>query len=521
MPRGAKKIPVPPFPGGVDELVNPAVLPPGKYLASSNWLVRRQVGRPRPGYARVGTAALADANRIIGIGFRGSVETVANTILHTTVNAYQWDGTNFNSITGTWTTSNTNNHVRFTTFSTSGTLRVIRTNLQNAPDFWDGTGSFQDVLGSPPAARDITTVSQRVVLFNITSAGTNYPHRVQWSDFNDMATWGASSFVDLSQTPGTLTAGRALGPLTMGVYKDDSVWLGTAQAALVPFQFQMVSRTPGPVSPSALVTAGDAHYWLAHDGVVYRFDGTGIPTAVGTGLTPTIRDTIDFDNRDLSHGMFVAGDVESEVWFFFPRLGSTGPALDRAMSVNTTTGAAHMHSLTHSITAAHPWIMAAGLTWNSLTGTWDTLDATYPTWNEMATASSRTEILGDSVGDVFQFGQTNTDNGTNFSWSFTHGWVLIADEAEDFYLDGVASYWQQASNSLTVTAGIIATSALADASSETETTTTLDPSTNSNHQLTFPDKRGKWLRLRYSATSAINDLRYRGSLVMGWPRKMP
>ena len=520
MPRGTRKVPLPPFPGGVVDDVNPATIPPGQYLASSNWLVRRQVGRPRPGYTRLGTAAVADANRVLGFGFRGSVETEANTVLHTTANAYNWTGTAFNAITGTWTSSASNEHVRFTTFFQSSELRLLRVNAQNAPDYWSGTGSFVDVAGSPPSARDIATVAERVVLFNITSGGVNSPYRVQWSDFTDMGTWGASSFTDLAQTTGPIIAGRALGPLTMGVYKDDSVWLGTAQAALVPFQFQLIARTPGPVSPAALVTSHDAHYWLTHDGVVYRYDGTGVPRAISTGLAPTIRDTLDFDNRDLSHGMYVAGDTDPEIWFFFARIGTVGPALDRAISVNTVTGAAHLHSLAHSITAAHQWTMIAGLTWNDLTGTWDTLGDTYPSWNEMSTAQARSQIVADVNGNIYRFGTVNTDNGTAIAWSATHGWVLIAEGGEDFYLDGIATYWQQASTSISVTASIIATTALADAASETETSTTFDPATNSNHLINFANQRGKWLRVRYSAASAINDLRYRGSLVMGYPRRM-
>ena len=515
MPRGNKKIPLPPFPGGVVDATNPATIPHGRYLASNNWLVRRQEGRPRPGYTQLGST-LADGNRVLGFGFRGTVETEANTVVHTTANAYNWTGSAFTAITGTWTSSNTNNHVRFTTFATSGTLRLVRVNLQNAPDFWDGTGSFQDVAGSPPAARDITTCAQRVVLF----AANSVNNRVQWSDFNDLAVWGASSFTDLSQTPGEIIAGRALGPLNMAIYKADAVFLGSAQDALVPFQFQLVSRTPGPVSPAALVVSFDAHYWLASDGIIYRYDGTGVPTAVSNGLTPTIRDNIDFDNRDLSHGYVTSGDINPEVWFFFPRVGSTGPALDRGISVDTSTNAAHYHSFADSITAAHSWTMEPGLTWQDLTGTWDTLSNTYASWNQMATPSTRTDILGDDIGKVYRGGAVNTDDGTAIAWSVTHGWVLISEDGEDFYLDGIASYWKQASQSITVTSSIIATLALADFDTETETTSTFDPSLNTNHMVTFANQRGKWLRVRYSASSAINDLRLRGSLIQGWSRRM-
>ena len=518
--RGSRKIPLIPAPGGTAEDINPALIPDGKYLASSNWLIRRDVGRPRPGYERVGSAALADVNRVIGIGFRGSHDTESATVLHTTANAYQWTGSAFSSITGTWTASATNQHVRFTPFSTSGTLRLIRTNAANALDYWDGTGNFQDVGGTPPAARDITTTADRVVLFNVTSGGTNYPHRVQWSDSNDMATWGASNFADLSQTNDDIIAGQALGPLNMAIYKSHSLFLGTAQAALVPFQFQFIAAISGPVSPAALVVGEDAHYWLGVDNNIYRYDGTSLPRVVSAGLVSTLTTTVMQGSEDLIHGAFVHGDNESEVWWWIPRSSSTGVRLDRAVSFNTRTNAVHYHSFANSITAAHEWSRRATLSWEDLTGTWDNIANTYPTWDDMNSGSLITGILGDASGNIFRFGFGNNDNGTAIAWSFTHGWRLVAEDGEDFYLDGVASYWQQTTAALTVTGGVLVTTALADSSSDTEQTTTFDLSTNSNHQVTFADQRGKFARVRFAASSVVDNIRYRGGLLTGWPRKM-
>src|SRR3990167_5532163 len=161
MPRGSVKYPLVVEPGGVDETHNPAALPPGKWLSSSNFLTRNGVGRPRPGYAIVGSAVAA-ADTVIGLGSYGAVTTEANAVAHTLTAAYEWDGSAWNAITGTWTASAADEHVRFTTYIQGTTLHLIRINRVNAPDSYTGSGSFTDVGGSPPTGRDITVTNGRV-----------------------------------------------------------------------------------------------------------------------------------------------------------------------------------------------------------------------------------------------------------------------------------------------------------------------------------------------------------------------
>ncbi len=87
MPRGIKKELYNISPGGVREDINPLTIPDGHLLSSLNWLTRRGVGAPRPGYATVTTLGAGD--RIIGIGFRGSPLDGNNVVLHTLTTAYK------------------------------------------------------------------------------------------------------------------------------------------------------------------------------------------------------------------------------------------------------------------------------------------------------------------------------------------------------------------------------------------------------------------------------------------------
>lgn len=512
MPRGSLTTPLAAAPGGVTERFTAGQRPPGKWLSSSNFVVRSGFGRPRPGYRRVGSAAVAAADRTLGFSFIGATPSDTNLIIHTASAAYGWDGTAFTAITGTWTAGDPNDHVRFTTFTQSGTLRLIRINRDNAPDYTTGvTTAFADLPGSPPAGIDITTTNGRVVVFR---AGGN-GRRVQWSDFNDSETWGASSFVDLLDTPDAVVAGRAFGPLSMGVYKEDSVWLGVAQAASVPFRFQLIAETPGPVSPAALVTWRGAQYWLARDGVIYSFDGARVEP-VGIDLSETIRTNFDWENRDRIHGA-VLGIAEPEVWFWLPRTASSG-TLDRAIRLNLATGAMDFHAFPLNTTASLAWTAHPELTWDDLTGTWDTLGDTYASWDAMQLGSFMTAVIGTSVGDVFRFNSGVDDAGTAISWEVVHDWRAPADP-DEIFLDGVASYWRRTASALTTTIGVIVSRALGDA--DTESTSTFDMSTNSNHLVNFVSLRGKWVRVRLAASSAVADMEHRLTEILTWPRRRP
>lgn len=509
MPRGSLKHILTSLPGGVTERYPIGSLPDGKWASSSNFLVRVGDGRPRLGYERVGSAAVAAADRIIGFGFRGNASDGNNVIIHTLTAAYWWNGSAFTDVTGTWAASTAIQHVRFTTFVQSGTLRLIRTNAANAPDYWVGTSAAFTDLGGGGASKDITSTNGRVVI--LPNANTR---RVQWSDFNDSDTWGASSFTDLNDTPDDTVACRAFGPLSMSVYKNDSVWLGVAQAASVPFRFQLVANVPGPVSPAALTTWRGTQYWLARDGVIYSFDGTTIKD-VGIDMAKTIKDTWDWDLRDRSH-LSILGLPEPELWAYIPRI--TASTNTRAVCLSLTTGAMSLHALAHDTTASADWAGRPDLTWDDLTGTWDTLGDTYSSWDAMATGSSPTSILGDVGGNVHRNNVGNTDRGTAIAWDFVHDWKA-PNEKENVFLDGIRSYWRRTTSALTVTVGTTTSTSLGE--NETEATATFDTSTGSDHLINITNTFARWVRVKHSAASAIDDLRHRTAEILAWPRKRP
>ena len=509
MPRGHEKLLLPIAPGGVREDLNPAALPDGALLASNNWLTRRGVGGPRPGYVQLGST-LAAGNRIMGFGSRGSPAGTTAFVVHTLTAAYNWDGTSFTDKTGTWTASTAVQHVRMISYVSSGTNYLLRTNHANAIDIWDGgAGNFVDAGGSPPALRDLCSVGGFVL--GVYPSG--FEHRVRWNDVDDINSWTSTNTAELDATPDQLIGVKPFGPLAAGIYKEDSVWTAVIQAARQPFQFQLIAQVPGPLSPAALVAYRGSHYWLAEDGVVYRSDGASVePFAAGAVVT--FRANLDWDNRIQTHA-FVLVEEEPIIMFVYPVLGGT---MDRAVSLNLTTRAVNTHQFAHSLSASAPYIREATTTWDDLTGTWDGLASTYATWDSMGTVMNSSDVLGQTNGKVHQFGAQTNDDGTAIAWSFTHGWRALAGLGFRFFLDGIVSYWTKLNVALTVTVGVIVTDSLGDA--ETESTDTFDISTDSEHLETFTALRGQFIRVRFAGASAVAGIVHRGAAALGWRRGM-
>ena len=515
MARGVAKEVFNVSPGGVREEVNPATIPDGYYLSSDNWLVRRGVGSPRPGYVQVSTAVAA-ADRITGIGFRGSPLDGDNVVLHTLTAAYSWNGTSQAAITGTWTATTANKPVRLATYVSGGTTWCVRINEDNAMDKWSGTGSFANVAAAP-TGRDITVVGGYLMV--AAAAGDDYA--VQWNTLNDVDTWPAANINRLVDTPGKLIGVRALNPLSAAIYKEDAVYIASLQAAQTAFQFQLVATTVGPMSPASVVATQGTHYWLADDYAIYAFDGARVrPLTVSLGNT--IFSNLQNSNRRQTHGALMQRE-SNELWFFYPDVASAG--VKKGFSISLATGqpavSAFPHSFAHSITASSSWTKLNSVTINGLgtySSTIDGLSTPFPTIDSMVGTATPSMILGDVDGKFYQFAGNATDAGTAIAWEFTHGFRPVAGLANRAELDALVSYWKKRSSAFTVTATVTASDSIGDA--ETSSTGTFDIGTDSNHLVTFRGTRGKWVKLKHNASSNVVNTEHRGAAILSWPRAM-
>lgn len=510
MPRGTKKEIYNINPGGVREDVNPVTIPDGHLLSSSNWLTRRGVGLPRPGYLQVSTQ-LVSADRVTGIGFRGSPLLGDNTVFHTITKAYHWNGASATDITGTWTTSTADDLVRMTTYVSGGVVYLVRINELNAADKWNGAGSFANIAAAP-TGRDITTVGPYLLVGR--AGGDDYA--VQWNSLNDIDTWPASNLARLTDTPGRIIAVKALTPLSVAIYKEDSVYLGTLQAAKNAFQFQLIAYTPGPVSTAAVVAALGAHYWLAENMSLFRFDGNP-PQAWTTSLGTTLFQTFNFGNKKQTHGAMLDRDA-SEIWFWYPDISGS---MKRAFSVNLVSQAINPHSFPIDITASADWTKASQLTIDGLDNfslTIDGLDAFFATIDAMSSPSQASAVIADTAANFYRFGPYTTDHGTNIAWHFEYGYRPTAGIEARAEIDGVVSYWTHAPGSLPVTIQLTATDSIGE--QDTAFQRTINLFNDTNHQVIFRGVRGKWIKVKHSGSMSAEGLEHRGAAVLCWPRAM-
>lgn len=516
--RGSLETILRPDPGGIREDVSPALIPEGSYLSSNNWLVRRGRGRPRPGYSLLVQAT--DLQRLLGLGLRGSKQLGNNLVFFTQQHQYWYDGTSLSDITfGSWITSSTDQLVRSLTFTQGGTDYLLAINQSNRLMEWSGSGTFMQTAGTPPTGRDLFVCGNRLVIVGPSAL----PYRVQWSEFKDRTVWGSLALTELRDTPGQVVGGAPFSPNSAAIYKDDSVYLATVQAAIEPFQFQFIGLVPGPLSPAVIVNALGVHYWLGEDFSIYKFDGSQ-PKLVSSGLTKTIASKMNYSDRALSHGFASISQDFREVWFFYPNRGGTF----NAISVNIITEAINHHTFgAHTVTAAADWRMG-GATIDGLdafSATIDGLDTVYTTIDGMDGASPVEPVilLGDSTGNVFMFNSAYvTDSGTAIGWSAEDRWVTPGKDQARARLDAVSTLWTATSSSLTVTVDVAATDKLSG--TDVGRTATFDTIQDIQHLLTFnssaatPSQTGKLLRVKYSAASTVAGVEYIGGVLTSWPK---
>jgi len=512
VPRGKIKHQLLQYPGGIREDLNFAAIPADRWLSSNNWLIRDGEGRPRPGYTLLATTA--DESRIIGIGYRGRPLDGTNVVVHTTDNAYSYNGTSLTAITGTWAVSSATQPVRFASYVQSGTTYILRVNDANSLHEWDGVGTdFVQTGGTPPAsARDICVAGGRVILFR--PGGNDY--RVQWSGFNNRASWGVNDFTELRDTPGVVTAGRPLGPNSFAVYKEDCVYVASLQAALQPFQFQFVGRTSGPASASALIEQNGIHYWLGEDGNLYQFDGNRIQP-YGEPLADTLKQQFSISERRRSFA-FSVSTQEPEIWFGYLKAGTSDTV--RAINQNLKTGALFSHTFSDEITAASEWLTQSTSTIDALTNYSATIDGLSSVFASIDAMSGegigiRSVLFGDSSGNLYAFGQAQNDDGTDIAWHFEHGWQAPAQVGTRMYCDGLVSYWRKMTEALQVTVNLSVSDSLGDV--ETPQSKTFYLNEDSEHLLTFPNTRGQFWKVKHSGQAARSTMRHRGAALMGWP----
>jgi hypothetical protein len=267
----------------------------------------------------------------------------------------------------------------------------------------------------PPRAKAMMVLGDRMLLGNLTQnsdGGTTYtgalgPQCVAVSNSQTPdAGYSTALVAQLQDTPGQIVAMMEMGNLQGAIYKDDAVYLATAQSDIFPFTFPLKAVVPGPISPRAVVRVNDSlHVYLATNGDVMSFDGVSV-TPMGRHIQ---RYVLDNWNRLLAiraHGWY--DHENNEVVFMFPD-SMTGDDT-RGINIRITDSPATLwpyRFTSYKITAGIRAVLPGGTRFSDLSATAiSTLTLPLSEYNALGTSL----IMAESGGQPFTNTGT-TDNG--------------------------------------------------------------------------------------------------------------
>jgi hypothetical protein len=368
---------------------------PVQALRVSQNVFRNERGRlaVRPGYDQIG--AIQPATRIMGVGGLRKADGTDKQLAATLTGVWQFDGTNWVDITlgGSALSGSSSDHVRFTVMGVSGTYKIIITNAVNTPKIWDGAAAaYANLGGTPGVSICSAVVANRLLLLQA-------PDIVKVSEFNDPETYPAGNgFTVRLIDAGDLMVGMdRLTRTSAAILGQESQWVAVAQNGTNPFRFERIDDKPGPLSSACVVRWGNAVYWLGEDYNTYRFDGITCQE-IGWAMKPFVRAAINAQYRKMSHGAY--HDRIGKIFWYFVVASGDGP--NGGIFLDVRTGEMGRLSYARKITSSGRIRVVTSITWNALTGTWNNLSLTYPTWNSFgSTVSERRTALGGSTGTVY------------------------------------------------------------------------------------------------------------------------
>lgn len=212
------------------------------------------------------------------------------------------------------------------TFGTPAVNYLVGANGKDPLIQWPGTGNASASAGSPPVFKDICTSFARVV----GSVGAN---EIRWGEVNSLSTWPDINSRFLSDTPDAIVGVRNFGTLGLVVYKERSIWMGSAQGgpSSSAFRFELKGWLDGPAGRRAVVDANGVHFYMTVSGRIAMFDGS-THTWVADGIWPVIK--ADIANASVSRIVGAYDERENVVVFWYPRTADAAGEMSGMVVLN-------------------------------------------------------------------------------------------------------------------------------------------------------------------------------------------
>lgn len=203
-----------------------------------------------------------------------------------------------------------------------------------------GTAVFSTLTNSPAAAL-VCTFDNRLLFSRITSAGTFYPQRVQWSARGEPSVYttpdgGFEELMDAS--PGVITRlyndyDRVL------VFFDREVWQGIKYAFPFNFQFLPLDRTIGCPAPRSIARTPKGVVFLGSDLNLYLIPRGGSPQPVGKDVRRLLLDDLGFIEWGNPDTVRVYGIYDEQRDGYLLFYDARTQPYQHGLFVNMTTGA--------------------------------------------------------------------------------------------------------------------------------------------------------------------------------------
>lgn len=414
--RGTQSFPIPIPSAGLRTDQPPHLIPPNALSDGKNMFIDLD-GRlkPRLGYSPVNQTG-PNVRIMGGLNFAQG-DLTRQTIVGSTIGFF------INSGLGTWSALNgpvrhgsPDKPVRIVPFFTGGAIHALSCNFSDQIADWDGTSNAYTVLGASPIARDLMVLNERVVALYTIEANVNFPRRVRWSSNLDQTTWAAANLIDLSDVDDPIICGRPLGRTSGAIYGEKSIYLLSASPgddanAFVAERVFAADGYPGPISSASVTVVGGLHYYMAHDGRIYTFDGVNPPNPISGPIDAALQLDMQVQFGDKFHSAYLPS--LQYVLFFFVGRDVFDCNLVAAYNIPSGRWEPLWHFDADEISCSFSVTDLTQLTWNNDPYTWSSNPFT---WDTAPNAQSLDVNLGTVAGQVMRFWSGNTDNTAPIAW---------------------------------------------------------------------------------------------------------
>lgn len=206
------------------------------------------------------------------------------------------------------------NPTRFTMFGNF----ILSTNRSEVIQACPSGSPFADIATAPKAL--VIDVAAGFVMALNTNDGTYGDRADAWwcSGIYDHTVWTPAASTQcatgrLVDTPGPLTAGRALGN-DFVAYKAGSMYLGRYVGSPIVWEWQRIPTEAGCSNQESIVSVNNAHYFIGPNDI-FAFDGTAV-RSIGLGISRWFFRTLNASNRANIRG--IADASKDLVYWYFP-----------------------------------------------------------------------------------------------------------------------------------------------------------------------------------------------------------